>query len=244
MRISLLLFVLSIFLFSCKHDHDHKHDHGHADHKKEAKEKHGHNHGHKHADANELMNENDFQDLVNRFESPERDAYQKPALVIEKLGDLDGKTIMEIGAGTGYFSFRMVKAGAKKVIAADVDDRFQKYILDKKTKLSISDDQLELRKVPYESPNLADNEVDIALIVNTYHHIEDRSAYFTKVKKGLKPGGKLVVIDFFKKETPMGPPVEMKLSADTVRGELKKAGFTTFEVMEDVLEYQYILVAR
>ena len=85
----------------------------------------------------------------------------------------------------------------------------------------------------------------MVLIVNTYHHIENRSDYFAKVKKGLTSEGELVIIDFFKTEDiPVGPPVEHKLSMDQVVAELKKAGFTSFEVVVDLLPYQYIIKAK
>lgn len=218
------------------HSHDHNHDHGHKhDH-------HGHGHHH-HGAANEHMHQTSFKELVDRFEGKDRDAYQKPEQVVQFLGDMKGKTIIDIGAGTGYFSFPLAKAGAK-VIAADVDERFLNYIENKKENQRMTDDQLISKKVPYDSPDLKNGEVDMAIIVNTYHHIENRKLYFAKVKKGLKPGGELVVIDFFKKETPFGPPVKMKLSEDQVMAELKIAGFKEFDVNQKLLPYQYIIRAK
>ena len=84
----------------------------------------------------------------------------------------------------------------------------------------------------------------MVFIVNTYHHIENRGQYFSEVKKGLKKNGKLVVIDFLKKDTPVGPPVKMKLSEQEVVGELMNAGFTKFDVNIDLLPYQYIIIAK
>ena len=228
--ISFALF-FSIVLIQCNNKSEHHHhdnDNGHQ---------HGHNH------ANDHMNQADFSDLVKRFESAERDAYQQPEKVLAIMGDIQGQKIMEIGAGTGYFSFRLADAGAS-VIAADVDDRFQNFIKEKKQKLNIPDEKVVLRKVPYDSPELSKEEVDQVLIVNTYHHIEDRSKYFRKVKEGLKDNGQLVVVDFFKKETPVGPPVEMKLKETVVMAELEKAGFSDFEIIDDILEYQYIIIAK
>jgi ubiquinone/menaquinone biosynthesis C-methylase UbiE len=189
------------------------------------------------------MNSTSFEELAKRFESKERDEYQQPEKVIAFLGDVSGQTIMDIGAGTGYFSFKLAEAGAK-VIAADVDDRFQNYIKEKKEELSVTDEKVELRKIPYDAPNLANEEVNMVLIVNTYHHIEDRISYFEKVKKGLKPNGKLVVIDFFKKELPIGPPSKMKIERSKVGKELKKAGFSNIEINEELLEYQFVLIAQ
>jgi 2-polyprenyl-3-methyl-5-hydroxy-6-metoxy-1,4-benzoquinol methylase len=144
-----------------------------------------HNEGKKHHSnaANEHMHQRSVEELIERFESPERDAYQKPEEVMEYLGDISNKKIMDIGAGSGYFSVKLAKKGAH-VIAADVNDEFQQAL-----KKRIENNKLkniELRKIPFDSPDLSDNEVDMVLIVNTYHHIEDRIAYFSKVKKGIK----------------------------------------------------------
>ena len=210
-----------------------------------SKQEHRENHQHKdqHGHANKHMNETPFEELIARFESPERTKYQKPDEVLKHLGDLKDKKVFEIGAGSGYFSFRLVGAGAQ-VIAGDVDERFQNYIKEKKEKLGISDQQLSLRMLPYDAPNLADAEVDMVLIVNTYHHIENRAAYFAKVKKGLKENGQLVVIDFFKKELPFGPPLKMKVTEAQVQKELSEAGFTEFDINQKLLPYQYIVMAK
>lgn len=201
-------------------------------------EKHGHDNR-----ANHYMNQADFESLTRRFESPERDAYQQPEKVLEYIGDVSGETIMDIGSGTGYFSFRLAEAGAK-VIAADVDERFQEYIRIKKEKLGIPDSELILRKIPYDNPQLEAGEVDKVITVNTYHHIEDRSVYFAKVRSGLKPGGALIVIDYFKKDLPVGPPKSMKIDRETIVKELRAAGFKNIVTNDTLLEYQFIITAR
>jgi len=196
-----------------------------------------------HGHANAHMHQTSFEDLVERFDSPERKDWQKPTEVVALFGELSGKTIMDIGSGTGYFSFPLAQAGAK-VIAADVDERFQAYIKDKKAEMEIGDEVIELRKIPYDSPALDSAEVDEVIIVNTYHHIENRTEYFAKVLKGLKEGGRLWVIDYKKEETPNGPPLEMRMEAKTVKDELIQAGFGTFEQNDTLLPYQYILIAQ
>lgn len=211
--------------------------------KEEKKGHHGHGDGHGHGAANEYMHSSDFNELVERFESKERDEYQEPEKVIKFIGDMNGMTVMDLGAGTGYFSFKFADAGAN-VIAADVNQQFQDYIKKKRDSLNIDAEKIALRKVAYDDPLLAEREVDKVVIVNTYHHIEDRVNYFSKVKKGLKRGGELFVIDFVKKEVPYGPPVEMKLSADEVARELKEAGFSQVLVNDKLLKYQYIIRAR
>ena len=210
-------------------------------HKEKHEMKHQHSEkGHSHS-ANEYMHQKPVAELIKNFESPERDAYQQPEKVLTYLGDISGKKIMDIGAGSGYFSVKLADKGAQ-VIAADVNDEFQEAL-----KKRIEDHQLqniELRKIPFDSPNLEDNEVDMVLIVNTYHHIENRSEYFAKVKAGTKQSGELVLIDFFKTETPIGPPVDHKISIDQVVSELKAAGYSSFDINVDLLPYQYIIKAK
>lgn len=190
--------------------------------------------------ANEYMHQSNFDELVKRFESPERDAYQQPQKVLDFLGDINGKKIMDIGAGTGYFSVKLAQKGAM-VIAADVNEEFQQYIKERISKEKLSN--IELRKIPFDSPALGEKEVDIVFIVNTYHHIDKRSQYFAKVKKGIKEKGELIIIDFFKTDIPVGPPIAHKIAIDEVIAELKLAGFTNFIVEVNLLAYQFIIKA-
>ncbi|TXB66973.1 class I SAM-dependent methyltransferase [Vicingus serpentipes] len=191
--------------------------------------------------ANEHMHQSSTEELIKRFESPERDAYQQPEKVLNYLEPLKGKKVIDIGAGSGYFSVKLAKQGAI-VIAADVSDELQAALKNRIEENKLQN--IELRKIPYDSPSLANNEVDIALIVNTYHHIENRSEYFSKVKKGIVANGELVIIDFFKTDVPVGPPTNHKVSIDEVIAELKKAGYINFEVNVDLLPYQYIIKAK
>lgn len=195
----------------------------------------------KHGSANEHMHRSSVKDLVERFESPDRDAYQHPQKVLDFLGDIQGQTIMDIGAGSGYFSVKLAEKGAR-VIAADVDDEFQEFLQQRIEKNNLKN--IETRKIPYDSPDLTDEEVDKVFMVNTYHHIQDRPEYFTKVKKGTKRAGELVIIDFYKYEIPIGPPLNHKLTIDTVVNELKEAGYTSFDVNVELLPYQYIIRAK
>lgn len=218
------ILILSIFwnftLFAQEHNHSQKDNQGQK--------------------ANEYMHQSNFDELVKRFESPERDAYQQPQKVLDFLGDINGKKIMDIGAGTGYFSVKLAQKGAM-VIAADVNEEFQQYIKERISKEKLSN--IELRKIPFDSPALGEKEVDIVFIVNTYHHIDKRSQYFAKVKKGIKEKGELIIIDFFKTDIPVGPPIAHKIAIDEVIAELKLAGFTNFIVEVNLLAYQFIIKA-
>jgi cyclopropane fatty-acyl-phospholipid synthase-like methyltransferase len=232
-KLTLLALLMSTIAIGQEDKHQHDQDNNHRN---EHEHKNEYNGG-----ANHYMHQSSIDELVERFESKDRDKYQQPEKVLEYLGAVDGKKIMDIGAGTGYFSVKLAANGAN-VIAADVSDDFQNYLKERIKEENISN--IELRKLPYDSPELAKNEVDKVLIVNTYHHIEDRISYFKKVRKGINADGELVIIDFFKADLPVGPPVGHKVAIDDVVLELKEAGFTEFIVEVSLLDYQYIIRAK
>jgi len=235
---------ISIFLFACgetettseKHEEKIEENHENHSHKNE---KHGHNHANKH------MHNTPVTELIKAFESEDRAKTQKPEKVIELFGNIEGKKILDIGAGSGYFSYRLADKGAH-VIAGDVNDKFLDYLIDKNSKSKRTKGSVTPKKLPFDSPALSPNEIDEAIIVNTYHHIENREEYFKQVLDGLKPGGRLMVVDFIKKhfdEKVEGPPFEMKVAADVVMQELLDAGFNSIVINYELLPYQYIVTA-
>ncbi len=192
--------------------------------------------------ANQHMHEHDFDKLVARFEEPSRAEWQKPEEIIAMLGSLDGKTVADIGTGTGYFAFPIARKAAK-VIAIDIDQRFLDYIEHKK-ETQKTGANIEGRLTVPDSAGLKPLEADIVLIVDTFHHIDNRVDYLKKLKDTLRKGGVLVIIDFKKEETPLGPPVEMRLAEDQVRAELKAAGYHVVSTDKETLPYQYLIKAQ
>jgi 2-polyprenyl-3-methyl-5-hydroxy-6-metoxy-1,4-benzoquinol methylase len=198
-----------------------------------------------HNDANRHMHQVNFETLLKHFEDPEREIWQRPELVIQIINDLAGgtlndMTVADIGAGSGYFTFRLAEI-CKKVIAIDIDDRFLNYIQSKNDSLKLP---IETRLVSENNPKLKKGEADIVLTVNTYHHINNRTEYFRDVREKLRTEGALVVVDFKKEEMPVGPPMRMKLTAEEVADELKQAGFQSIEKDQNSLEYQYVVIAK
>jgi SAM-dependent methyltransferase len=179
--------------------------------------------------------------LIAHFESPDRAAWQKPDTVIAMLGNLRDKTVVDIGAGSGYFTFRLTKV-ARKVIAADVNDRFIGYLKMRRDSLECltGASNIEIRKIPYNSPDLKNREADAVLVVDTYHHIENRVDYLKKLKKGMKPGGILLIVDF-NPGNGFGPPDHHKLKPDVVLEELKDAGYENIQSDTSTLPYQYMI---
>ncbi len=196
---------------------------------------------HQHGSANEYMSQTAFEALVKRFDDPKRDQWQQPDRVIESLGPLQGLTVADVGAGTGYFSLRLAPL-AGRVVALDIDPRFTDLIARRADSLGLTN--LETRITPADRLALQDAEADLIFLVNVYHHIENRGHYFRTARAGLKPGGRLVIVDFKKGELPHGPPDRFKLSPEQVAEELAAAGWQPLAVDTSRLPYQYIVAAQ
>jgi ubiquinone/menaquinone biosynthesis C-methylase UbiE len=167
------------------------------------------------------------------LEDPSRDVWQRPAEVVQALDLKRTQTIADIGAGSGYFA-RRIAPHVAVVYAVDVDQKLLAIARAKspsnvKTILAAPDD-----------PRLPAGSIDTVFICDVLHHIENRPAYYARLAEALKPGGRIVVVDFYKKELPVGPPASMKLSDDEVIGEFRKAGFGLSKRI-DTLPYQYFL---
>ncbi|MCL6507405.1 MAG: class I SAM-dependent methyltransferase [Bryobacteraceae bacterium] len=173
-------------------------------------------------------------DYVRFLENPQRDQWQKPDQVIQALGFRPGESVADIGAGTGYFSRRFARHAAK-VYAVDIDAS----LLERARKNAPPN--VEFVLAAPDDPKLPERSVDIIFFCNVLHHIENRPAYYAKLKRALKPGGRIVNIDFHKRPLPVGPPVDHKLSEDQVVAEFKSAGFELARSF-DFLPYQYFLV--
>ena len=108
-----------------------------------------------------------------------------------------------------------------KVFAVDIEADMLRYLGERAHREHLH--VLQPVQASADNPNLPE-PVDVALIVDTYHHIDDRVAYFSRLKSSLRPGGRLAIVDF-KTDAPEGPPPERRISPETVTVELEQAGY-------------------
>ena len=180
----------------------------------------------------------DAERWAKEFDDPSRDAWQMPGRVIDALGLKPGMAVADIGAGTGYFSSRLAKhPSAPTVYAVDIEASMVAYLRQRATKEGLKN--LVAVQAGDGTANLP-APVDVILIVDTYHHIPNRVAYFKALRKSLKPGGRLAIVDF-RKDAPSGPPAEFRFTPEDVAKELSQADFTGTAV-HDFLPRQWMAV--
>ena len=186
----------------------------------------------------------DVEKWVQVFDDPARDAWQQPEELLRALGVKEGQTVADLGAGTGYFSVRIAKIVGEngRALALDVEPKLVAYMQERAVKAGLL--QMEAKLIKPDDPGLPPGEVDLVLIVDTWHHIDDRVKYLAKVARGLKPGGRVAVVDFKKGDFPVGPPDPHKIAPERVEDEFKRGGFTVVHRELEMLDYQYLLVFK
>ena len=177
------------------------------------------------------------------LDDPARDAYQNPHEVIAALNLKPGEVIADIGAGSGYFTFRLARhlEDAGRVYAVDVSPDMIVHLNRRIRDLQLKN-VVTILAAP-DDPLLADASIDRFFICDTWHHIGDHPRYLALLKKMLKPGGQVVMIDFKKAQTPVGPPMEMRIDRADLVKEMETNGFRV-AAEHTFLPHQYFLVFK
>ena len=178
---------------------------------------------------------------IAMLEDPKRDEYQKPHEVLMALDLKPGETIADIGSGSGYFSLRFAAHVGEegRVFAVDIDPEMVRHLNRRVRDAGVRNVQTVLAEP--NDPLLPDGSVDRFVVVDTWHHIEDQRGYLALMKKILKPGGQIVMIDFQKRELPFGPPLAMKIAREDLVRQMEGNGFHLVKE-HTFLPYQYFLV--
>jgi SAM-dependent methyltransferase len=178
-------------------------------------------------------------DWIGHFENDERDEWQRPDIVIAKLGLQEDSRVADIGSATGYFPIRIAKQVPNgRVWGIDIEADMVRHLNARAREEGISNLFSVLGSA--DDP-LIPEPVDVILMVNTYHHIESRPEYFRRLQSKLRPGGRLVIVDYKMGQFPSGPPEHMRLQPEVVTGELEAAGYQTSLTDTESLPRQYIL---
>jgi len=157
-----------------------------------------------------------------------------PERVVGVLGLRESDVVADVGAGTAYFSRRFAKQVAQ-VYAEDIDPE----ALDFLPKEAISNVNVISGKP--ENPMLPANSCNLVFICDVLHLVRNRPAFLGSIVRALKPPGEVAVIDFYKREAPVGPPLQMKLTQEEVTRDFLKSGFRLSKQLS-FLPYQHFLI--
>ncbi len=180
----------------------------------------------------------DAEAWAQRFEDPARDAWQRPDEVLSALALAPDAKVADVGSATGYFAVRLARAVPQgRVYGVDIEPDMARYLEERARREGLGNVTAVLAAP--EDARLPE-PVDLVLVVNTYHHIGERDAYFRRLLGSLKHQGRVAIIDF-RKGQPMGPPEQHRLPPEVVRQEMAAAGYRFVEA-HDFLPNQYFLV--
>jgi arsenite methyltransferase len=178
------------------------------------------------------------------LERPQREEYQEKEKILEALELKEGQVVADIGAGSGYFTIPVAHAvgPSGKVLAIEIFQQMLDYI---ERRLEAEQlENVELVKVERDDPMLPPGGVDLILMVDVFHYIEDRTAYAARLRKGLAPGGRVAVIDFIPKpweERPWGPTTEQQVPKETLNAEMAAAGFAVAREFDFISEEYFVV---
>jgi precorrin-6B methylase 2 len=175
------------------------------------------------------------------FNRPERDKEERPELLIGALQIRRGATVADVGSGTGYFTWRLAEqVGPKgKVYAVDV----QQSMLDltKKAVVGHKLSNVEYVLATETNPRLPERSVDLVFIAYAYHEFGDPDSMMAGIRRALKPGGRVVILEYAK-ESKIAPASPLhKMSFEEIRREIEPMGFAVDQLL-DFLPVQHGVV--
>ena len=182
---------------------------------------------------------------VKRFmyEGGGRDAWQQPDRVVRALALAPGARVADLGAGGGYFTFRLADAVGPtgRVYAVDVDEGLLAYVAKEAT--ARGHRNVETVRAATGDPLLPEDGVDLIFTCDTYHHLAERSAYFRRAARYLRPGGRVAVVDFddrtwFARVLGHGTP------AGVIRQEMEAAGYRLVQEHDFIDRQSFQVFAR
>ena len=178
------------------------------------------------------------------LERDERDDFQKPDDVMEALAFRPGEIVADVGAGTGYFTVRIAHAVGPegRVLAHDISPEMLGFL---ERRLEAEQlENVELKQVERDDAMLPEKGVDAIIMVDTIHYIKERTEYVKRLREGLRPSGRFIVIDYRVKpweERPWGPPPQQQIPKEQLNDEIEEAGFKRVDDY-DFLPEQYFMV--
>jgi ubiquinone/menaquinone biosynthesis C-methylase UbiE len=175
------------------------------------------------------------------LEGPDREAWQKPDQIMDALGIGDGSVVADLGAGGGWFTVRLAKrVGPNGVVyAEDIQSQMIEAIQRRVAREGLHNVSAVLGAADH--PALPVARLDAALMVDTFHEVEDTRSLLTNVRAALKPGGRLGIVEYRTEGGGPGPSREERIPPAQVIRAAEAAGFRLVR-QEQFLQFQYLLI--
>jgi ubiquinone/menaquinone biosynthesis C-methylase UbiE len=191
-------------------------------------------------DKTKLKPFEEVEDYIKFLERADRAEWQKPEAVVKALGLKGTESIVDLGSGSGYFTFRLSKAVPKgKVIAIDSQPEMVRHVHRKVLTGEWPNVRAQVGKP--DDPGLP-SDADCVFVCDVLLHVRQKAEWLKVIHSQMQSGAKLVLIDFQEGELPEGPPEEIKVPKKEVLRLCKEAGFILKRDEPDLLPYQEFLV--
>lgn len=175
------------------------------------------------------------------LDRPERVMEERPERALDAIGVTAGQVVADVGAGSGYYTVRLARrvAPGGRVYATDIQPQMIALLEKRLVREKVSG--VELVLAAEDDPRLPEGSLDLILMVDVYHELSRPQEMLRKLKRSLKPGGRLVLIEFRKEDPNVPIRIEHKMSVAEACLELEAEGYRLDRV-SDVLPWQHILV--
>jgi ubiquinone/menaquinone biosynthesis C-methylase UbiE len=163
---------------------------------------------------------------AERFNKKASDPKNKPDHIIKIVSLKQGQSIADIGAGGGYFSLRFAEIVGEKgrVYAVDTNEKFMEFIIKTARKKRLNN--LYSILTTEDKLDITEKSLDVIVMRNVTHHLSNRTQYFIKLKRFLKPDGKIIIIDYKPSQSISFPGIfGHHVAKDTIIQEMKDAGY-------------------
>ena len=199
-----------------------------------------------HADSGKVYMGREIADVMSYLGAdwlvrPEREDEEQPEKMLDALKIQPGDVVADVGAGVGYTSARISKRVGPKgvVLATDIQPQMVKMMRENMKTLKITNVKPILCTAT--DTKLPDGEVDLILMVDVYHEVPNPAGFLKALRKALKPGGRLVLVEFRAEDPDVPIKPEHKMTTKQARKEVEPQGFAFKEVI-DTLPWQHILI--
>jgi predicted methyltransferase len=193
---------------------------------------------------NDSFRDPNVDDFKERFEIESREVFSRRAAIVEACEIVPGQTVADIGAGTGLFTRLFSEAVGKdgQVIAVDIAPKFLDHI--RETSRQLGHTNVDTLLCTADSTELPAKSIDVAFICDTYHHFEFPQKTMTSLHRALKPGGRVILIDFVRIEGTSSDWTmdHVRAGQEVFEEEIKQAGFKKVAEKKDLLQENYFVI--